>query len=259
MTAIDLSAATPALHDVVLLRDMPRPARAFPPVPSPQSSPNVTARSQWGRTSERRQLPRRAEDYRQRALAECTTWWIDREPRPMIIVDARLHVLLMNAPAARFLAVTRTIRLHASRLVFSQEGHRSEVERLLQRNLGQVSFKAQVRGSAMTISVQRMPSVHSVAQPLLISAVSGGVDGDCLRTKFGLTQAETEIALAIFNGKSLVLVARSRDVSINTVKTQVRHIFQKCRVQSQNELTRRLSELLHAASFYSGDSPAQSA
>jgi DNA-binding NarL/FixJ family response regulator len=45
-----------------------------------------------------------------------------------------------------------------------------------------------------------------------------------------------------------VQIARSRQASINTVKTQARYIFQKCRVHSQSALTRRIGELVQKSS-----------
>ena len=53
--------------------------------------------------------------------------------------------------------------------------------------------------------------------------------------------AEAAVAECLCEGRTLAQVARLRGVSVNTIKSQVRHIFRKLEVDSRVALVRRLS------------------
>ena len=60
---------------------------------------------------------------------------------------------------------------------------------------------------------------------------------------FGLSPAEARVATAIAEGASPEEVARSRRVSLTTVRTQLRGVFEKMGVRRQSEMVRMLLEL----------------
>ena len=62
-----------------------------------------------------------------------------------------------------------------------------------------------------------------------------------LRQLYGLTQAETRLALTLLEGKSLGEAAELRHVAQETVRTQVKSIFQKTGTKRQGELVRLLT------------------
>jgi DNA-binding CsgD family transcriptional regulator len=55
---------------------------------------------------------------------------------------------------------------------------------------------------------------------------------------FGLTTAESELAVALTQGSTLTECAQRRGVTINTAKTQLRHILNKAGTHRQSELVR---------------------
>src|SRR6186713_1949001 len=55
-----------------------------------------------------------------------------------------------------------------------------------------------------------------------------------------LTVAEQSVAEQLCEGRTLAQIARLREVSINTVKSQVRQIFRKLDVETRVALVRRL-------------------
>jgi len=61
-----------------------------------------------------------------------------------------------------------------------------------------------------------------------------------LRRRFGLTQAETDVALEILKGDGRDAAAARLGISIATVRTHLSHIFEKTRVHRQAELVRLL-------------------
>jgi DNA-binding NarL/FixJ family response regulator len=56
-----------------------------------------------------------------------------------------------------------------------------------------------------------------------------------------LTAAEAAVAELLCDGRTLAQIARLREVSVNTIKSQVRQVFRKLEVDSRVALVRRLA------------------
>lgn len=67
------------------------------------------------------------------------------------------------------------------------------------------------------------------------------INVEVLTQLYGLTPAESFLAVSLFSGHSLEEAARIQDISINTAKTHLRQVFQKCGVQSQANLLQLLA------------------
>ena len=67
---------------------------------------------------------------------------------------------------------------------------------------------------------------------------------DNLKKLYDLTPSEIDIALALFQGLTTKQVADRREVSGETVRSQVKVIYQKMRVSSRSELSRKMSALV---------------
>ncbi|MBD0788346.1 hypothetical protein HUO09_18470 [Vibrio sp. Y2-5] len=61
-----------------------------------------------------------------------------------------------------------------------------------------------------------------------------------IQTLFGLTQAEAHLAIAIAKGQSLNDYAHHKGITVGTVRTQLKSIFQKMGINRQPELTNQL-------------------
>jgi len=64
-----------------------------------------------------------------------------------------------------------------------------------------------------------------------------------LRALFGLTGAEATLAQGLLDGRRLAEIAASRDVSVETVRTQLRSLFKKTGASRQADLMRILLAL----------------
>lgn len=62
-----------------------------------------------------------------------------------------------------------------------------------------------------------------------------------LQSVYGLTAAETEIALRLAEGASTESIAQERDVAVGTVRAQIKSVLAKLRVRRQVELVARLN------------------
>lgn len=60
------------------------------------------------------------------------------------------------------------------------------------------------------------------------------------KTKFGLTEAELDLAMYVYRGRSLAECAEDRGRSIHTVRNQMKSLLSKTQCQRQSQLTRFL-------------------
>lgn len=182
-------------------------------------------------------------------LRSLSQWLLDREHRPAFIVDDFAAVILMNRAARQLLKFERLVEIARGKLRMSdRKGQETFTRALGGMGEGRRVVRPTRKGVAMHLS---QIEVGENPERLLLCVVESqhGDLSDCdqLRRTFRLTLAEAQVALAIFEGKSLVDAARIRRTSINTVKAQSQRVFDKCGVHSQVELVRRLARVLHHA------------
>lgn len=78
-----------------------------------------------------------------------------------------------------------------------------------------------------------------------------------LREGFGLTAAEARLALILAEGPTLAEAAERLGVSVNTVRNQLRAVFDKLGLNRQSELVRALTQLAQMALVCLGVEPSR--
>jgi DNA-binding CsgD family transcriptional regulator len=63
-----------------------------------------------------------------------------------------------------------------------------------------------------------------------------------LREAFGLTPTEAKISLSLASGEDLRRTAEQLDISTNTARTHLKHIFIKTETSRQSELVKLLND-----------------
>lgn len=71
-------------------------------------------------------------------------------------------------------------------------------------------------------------------------------DSETLRRLCGLTRSEAEVALRVMDGTGLVPIAEELSISVSTVRTHLKHVFEKTDTHRQAELVRLLMRGLAA-------------
>ena len=66
---------------------------------------------------------------------------------------------------------------------------------------------------------------------------------EVLRRIYGLTRAESQVAMRVLNGDGLAPIAEELSVSLTTVRTHLQRIFDKTGTHRQAELVRLLLTL----------------
>lgn len=217
--------------------------------PSPIGDAQIAALNGFTSPSERRRNPRRKSDQHQSILASLAIWFANSRDQPLLIIDCNSVPVLMNDVARHVLPLMDDIHLRNGKLTFAQSRHAAQIRQVFDTEKIQVVCKCRLARKPIDVVVSPLNPDGSTRLALLVLSLP---DGQPLQTnlacaEYGLTRAESEISLSVFNGLSLVQIASARGVSVNTIKTQVRNIFRKCEVNSKVALTRTLGELFARA------------
>jgi len=173
---------------------------------------------------------------------------------PAVLVDASARVLLANSAAEALLAREATLGIRRSRLTPA----RNDDERRLSRLIGvaattgvggEMLIQRQVGQPPMSLLVTPAGSVTTVYDLVPVSAALVLLQDlvprrtrppKGLRLRFGLTDAEVQLAEALLDGQRLSTIAANRHVSVETVRTQLQSLFKKTGTTRQADLIRVL-------------------
>lgn len=169
--------------------------------------------------------------------------------------DGAGRVRGMTAAAEALLSAGDVLRLRKGGLTTACEADRRGLEAALAKALagGAPTFAVAVRrldsDDRVFIEVAPMPSAVAPGfGPRALVIVHGpGVDqarvAVAAGSLYGLSASEAAIAAQLATGRSPAAIAHERRVSLGTVRTQVRRIYEKVGVASQLELAARLPRL----------------
>ncbi|MEH6677653.1 helix-turn-helix transcriptional regulator [Phenylobacterium sp.] len=162
----------------------------------------------------------------------------------MLVVDCGDRVLGGNpAGVAQFGVMLGAIE--GDRLAFRDaacaEALAAARQRLRQDRLGEVivRFDADAGGPLFALLSGGGDSYALVLPPPARTEALA----NALMRSFGLTPAETRLALKLQVGLTLAECGRDLDISVNTARNQLRAIFDKLGLRRQSELARTLAQL----------------
>jgi DNA-binding CsgD family transcriptional regulator len=183
-------------------------------------------------------------------------------PLPTLVIDPDGTVLFQNTAAANALEAVPALRIDSNRLIVTvarrilSTGYLNELARRdgscrKSANSIMIELSAPANGGKMMIQCAGLNTPHHGEEqrgpgPWLVTLYPDPrrrpLSSDAIRSLFGLTLTETRIAVALVAGYRPSEIARQRRVSYETVKKQLRRIFQKCDVTSQAQLIQLLSQ-----------------
>ncbi|AKC86849.1 hypothetical protein [Pseudoxanthomonas suwonensis] len=187
---------------------------------------------------------------------------LDRTPVAMFALAADLRMLHANASGERLLAQGVLRRAHGRLTALGR--HDPALQLLLARTV-QVGTGLCTRdverlvlkdadGGSLALTAHPLPPLAAgelaageaallvFAQPPGPTGEPGGMERS-LRQLFGLTEAETRLALALFRQADLARAARACRIAPSTARTRLKVIFDKTGERSQPALVRLLSAL----------------
>ena len=174
----------------------------------------------------------------------------------ILIVDQHQLVRFANQAAEAMLAQRKGIQVKQGRLTHANTTIRNSLAQLVKE------AATAGRGSATTLTgetgrKQRLMAVPLSARsrlatpwqiPLVLLMISDPATQQLpperlLRQLFGLSQAEIRLAQALLTGMEATEYARDAGISANTVRSQLRSLFDKTGTRRQTDLVRLLSSL----------------
>jgi len=173
------------------------------------------------------------------------------ESPAVVVVDRSRRILFRNQHAERLIGADPALKEHRGRLECSGFSDGLTLCRVLERphssrhaNINYL-FRPGGKPLLVVISPITAPAVMDLGTLLLIW------DPDSLSVSpaavlcelFDLTEAEVTTALATYDGKTPTEIADGRRRSINTVRTLLSRVFQKCGVKRQAELVRLIADI----------------
>ena len=168
-------------------------------------------------------------------------------PDALFFLDDRLAPQRWTVPAETLMRSGGLLRISGGRLRSTYAGADAALQHALTTALAggapaPVRVPAPDPAKALTLSIARIGGRSWGSRGLLVSARTALPDtAHRLRDSFGLTAAESELALALWAGESLRAIATRRGVSVNTVRNQLSSVFDKTGCRRQQDLIRMLA------------------
>jgi DNA-binding CsgD family transcriptional regulator len=184
---------------------------------------------------------------------------LDKLNRGVVIFDTHTVVSFANRAARRLTAAPSDIRLDDGRLRFVEPDAQSRLGAFLERcrrdppgtaistalRIGAGDSRPHYRVLLSRLDLDataEAPAAGALCVLMIYEADAGRhVSKRILRELYGLSEAESGLTVRLFEGDSLELASQHLHISVNTAKTHLHHVFQKCEVRSQGELLQLLS------------------
>jgi DNA-binding CsgD family transcriptional regulator len=172
-----------------------------------------------------------------------------------VLLGANAKALDMNAAVERY--IPAFLQIQDGRLTTTDSSMKAQLGALISNTMetrldgrkqaDHLIIRDRLRGSAV---VEVAPIRYSVRD--LFSGIMGLLlirephhspefSTDVLRRAFGLTRSEAEIAVQVTSGRAVADIAKSRGVSVGTLRNQIKSIFAKTATSSRAQLTALLT------------------
>lgn len=188
------------------------------------------------------------------ALSDVGRLILDRLDRGVLLLDRQGNVIDSNAAATAVLRSGDGLRIRAGRLAFTDPELDGRFDSLLtkgtkERRRADDTMVVRVRrdkAGECRLVVSRVAedkNERGIAFTVLIYAPDGPgeLSVPLLEKLYGLTKAQAKVAAALFATRSAEGAAQRLELSLNTVRSHLKQIFNKCEVKSQGELMQMLA------------------
>jgi len=199
----------------------------------------------------------------QRALGQGLADVIDGSPYGLFLLDGDGRVRHLNRAAERLVAGGQGLTVIGGRLTASSQDAARRLQALVgracagepgQRSGGSMALATPERRLPLSLTVAPMrperlsPFVSGPSVIVCVTDLEAGVSlpEARLRELFGLSPAETRVALALFEGLDPRQAAERLDLSFYTVRAHLIRIFDKTQTKGQADLARLMMRAIGA-------------
>jgi DNA-binding CsgD family transcriptional regulator len=171
---------------------------------------------------------------------------LDSLPIGAIVVDAQRFVLHANAVAQSILSAERDLTIRQGQLGLRHDVTDASLRRSIESICGGGELRFRPSGlAAMRVGNYELSAtaLFGTDAPLALITLTkveepfAGLAAKLRRTH-GLTASEAVIAEEVVRGRNIRQIAYHKRITVNTVKTHLKAIFNKTAVQSQSDLVR---------------------
>jgi len=187
------------------------------------------------------------------AASALKTAAFDQLPFGVVIVDKQVRIAERNDACCRLLARSDGLSAKHGRLVCREDQDQSAlfvaVKRALAGELNADVVRVHRSGCAppyvvRTVVPRAMVGARDYCLLMIVDPDDGPAAGaEIWRAMFDLTECELIIAEGLVSGQRINDIAIHRGVSIETVRTQTKRMFERLNVSSQAEAAARLSRV----------------
>lgn len=168
-----------------------------------------------------------------------------------ILIDGLGSVCAMNAGAERIIAAAAPLRLKEGRLTSSIPDLARRIDLAIRDVLQgaphiRLKLDAGRRLDFFRMARREWAMSFAPAAILVIRDASAqlSAETEIVTQTYGLSRAETEIAVMLARGMEREQIAAARDVSILTLRTQIRNLYDKTGCRRESELVALLAGLI---------------
>jgi len=205
-----------------------------------------------------RALKLSGEFYQLRSERNVLTDMINRFPVGIVIVQANANIVVCNRRADDIIARSKALAIEENELHVHRDSARTiELRRLIRQvahgeapsSTQPSAFVIAGEGGSHPLSMWVTPvgdilseSSGDFAAIMITSADSlNRINADAVTASYGLTPAEGRLVKTLLNGcHSLPEAAEKLQITSNTARSQLKSVFGKMNVSSQNELLKRI-------------------
>ena len=185
------------------------------------------------------------------AAAEAALLWLELDKWPRLIVNGRLHVLWANGAVEHIVRASDEIEQRDGALYVGESSAQERLQKLVSP-AGGSTWTLLVRGmdgDSHLLLKGRELGEHDGERMFGIQVMGaaelppeGKADGhyDGIDEAFGLTRAEYRVLRSLIDGLTADEIAVAHRVAVDTVRSQIRGIYEKMHVSSREGLFSRI-------------------
>lgn len=172
----------------------------------------------------------------------------EKLPSPAVLLSTTGEVKLLNDYAKAFLKTTRLMRIDSNRVLFPRPSKQRKFDQYITElrtaspDGKQLSIKLMddSQSQPVIINLSRANDLYDLDGDILLLILSNDMKGTFdivdFAEQYQLTKAETRVAYGLLNEKSLNELSDDHEVSIHTIRSQLKSIFQKTHCHRQGDL-----------------------
>jgi DNA-binding CsgD family transcriptional regulator len=162
-----------------------------------------------------------------------------------LLIDAASFAVSLNSTAHRILQANSGLRFHREDAAQARQSLElmldCDVRRLREERSFVVQRKDERWPIMVSIAAPREARAGAIAVVMLDLNLQSPLDALSVQKAFGLTAAESALAIGIARGATLTEISRSQGVSMNTVRGHLTSTFAKTHTRRQAELSALLA------------------